>query len=710
MIATTFHGESVYLLPYRPDWSSGPVGRFTVLTDAVRSLQGRESRQAYGQTLRTQFDFSLLLYAVEQVEFRLALQRLENKRVLCPFWPAAAAYGAGTFAYTDSSGAFYTDSSGATYVSTSGESSALFTGIWLTFEPDLLDRLLAGESVGTCYEVHETDAPVSFTPTAAAVRVPLMLGVLADDPDPVPDTSVLLSCPIKFRESSPAGYALRCAAVAESAGPTLDTGITPKLFPLSPNWTRGRKAGAATVEITRNTIGHGRELAETYYPQKSSRLFTAGFSGYDWTELRELFRFFQNRQGPVEGFWLEGICDEMQLTAASSSASATISVDRTASLGDNRYIAIISPDGTRVHRRVSSVGTGTLTLDSSPGVFPAGSRIVALVLARFAKPELVLAFSTDRIADADIAFIETPEEYSHQTDETIGTTIGALLCKAALFRFFQKFPGGDLVHRFTSYERDVIADGETWAARPIDHGDITDTLDVEKTKVSLRARAFTGNPLMLFVPFRLEVPLWCEILECVPDASGVAGATTQRFLGRVGNPQFKGPEITAEVTHLLQDLNDPVPTLLIQPTCNYRIYSQPCGLSESAWTFTGAVVSVSGSTITVNSIARTAGVPALPVGYFAYGRLWHGSGTSYASRTIYGSTAISGGAVTLSLSHAFDTPPTGTLNFSPGCSGSVDDCKNKFNNYARFGGFPFVPSGNPSLVPIKQNPTTGGKK
>ena len=92
MISTTFNGEAVYLLPYRPDWSVKPSATFSMLTVEQRSLQGNEARKAYVAKLRTAFNFTAFLLGDESADFRVGLQRLENKRVLCPFWPSAAPY------------------------------------------------------------------------------------------------------------------------------------------------------------------------------------------------------------------------------------------------------------------------------------------------------------------------------------------------------------------------------------------------------------------------------------------------------------------------------------------------------------------------------------------------------------------------------------------------------------------------------------------
>ena len=137
MIPTTFEGESLFLLPYRPDWSTSPQVKFAVVSETNRSLGGIEARRAYAHTLRTRFNFEIILFGHEQAAFRVALQRLEAKRVLCPFWPSAHLfYSIGEIVYTAPDGSFYTAPGGEVYTGGTNSPAPMLSGIWLTFEPD----------------------------------------------------------------------------------------------------------------------------------------------------------------------------------------------------------------------------------------------------------------------------------------------------------------------------------------------------------------------------------------------------------------------------------------------------------------------------------------------------------------------------------------------------------------------------------------------
>lgn len=327
------------------------------------------------------------------------------------------------------------------------------------------------------------------------------------------------------------------------------------------------------------------------------------------------------------------------------------------------------------------------------------------IAARFAKNTLDLNFANGRVTHTRITLLEVP----HEAEPPPGAVLGARPRHAQLFRFTYGLGSQKVVSRFTGYERDLAVAGEIYLARHIEHGDITESLEPEKTKVKITARAFDGNPLFLFSPPRLEGPLQVEILRCNPDTEGAAATAELRFIGRVGKPDLDGPVITCEAAHLLADLLSDIPDMLIQAECNYEFCSAPCGVSRAAWTFTAAVARYDGTVLTLENLARADGtLPLIGPNYFARGRVEFGDGATFQSRPITTSTALNAGTISLTPSQPFEHLPTGTIKLHPTCDGLPESCR-LFGNYQRTGAFPFVPAGNPSLRVIKDEPTAGKK-
>lgn len=344
------------------------------------------------------------------------------------------------------------------------------------------------------------------------------------------------------------------------------------------------------------------------------------------------------------------------------------------------------------------------------GSFHARHAIEGDLLVRFTKTSISFDFLNGRIADAKIGLMEVPFEVEPPAGEIAGETMGAMERTAQLFRFIRRYPGATVVDRYTGYERAVTAAGEVFLNRIIDHGDITDSMSPEGGKVKLSADTFEGNPLHLFQGNQIEVPLEVEILEAYPDAQGNAAAPVLLFKGIVGKPEQKGKKFTAEAKHWMYDLMNKVPDLLVQGECNYEIFSAPCGVLQSNWTFNATVARYDGHTLTLANITRSNGqaLPAIGAGRFAFGRIWFGSGTGFRTRTISDNTALINGELTLTVSHPFNSLPAGQISFIPGCDGTPEACR-AFGNYQRFGGADYVPPGNPSWRIIKDEPSSGKK-
>ena len=184
-----------------------------------------------------------------------------------------------------------------------------------------------------------------------------------------------------------------------------------------------------------------------------------------------------------------------------------------------------------------------------------------------------------------------------------------------------------------------------------------------------------------------------------------------RFIGGVIKPQRRGVWLDFEAIHLLHELQEDVPTMLIQGADNNEMFSPESGVDEADWTFTANIVSASasGASLTINTLARALGVPEIPIRYFRLGRVWKGAGATYQSRTIVNSTELSAGQLVINLNNPFDGGATGTVSLSPGYSGDPEEARTKFNAHARVAAFPFVPIGNPELLAVVQEQKTGKK-
>lgn len=160
-----------------------------------------------------------------------------------------------------------------------------------------------------------------------------------------------------------------------------------------------------------------------------------------------------------------------------------------------------------------------------------------------------------------------------------------------------------------------------------------------------------------------------------------------------------------------------LPRMRLQPGCNHVLFSVGCGLAVEDWQF-NAVVTDAGAPawpfeFVLGGLTRAngSGLPAFTPDWFAGGWIRFGIGGAARSVPVVRSSAVSGGSVTLTLTRDPAPFPVAGLAVSvwPGCDGMAGTCQEKFSNWLNFGGHPFRPIANPSLVKLS-SAVVGGKK
>jgi uncharacterized phage protein (TIGR02218 family) len=178
------------------------------------------------------------------------------------------------------------------------------------------------------------------------------------------------------------------------------------------------------------------------------------------------------------------------------------------------------------------------------------------------------------------------------------------------------------------------------------------------------------------------------------------------FDGVVRKPTLSGRTVTAECSEWGEALDQRLPAFYVQPECNYRVFdSATCRASEAAFQKSVTVTTVNGR----SAIVSGAGLSGAAASYYAQGRITLGEGAGRQVRFIMESSAADGTQVALTLSEPITTGVPVAATLLPGCDGTATTCEMKFANLPNFGGHA-TPRDNLTLVAIRANPTTGGKK
>lgn len=663
MISITLDSLPHLAVPYLPDWSFGMSTTFSFEVDSAQSLTKRQERRSLGSTLRVRAEYTYHLDLAETAAMRDALRTIQDTKVRVPFWPAVER--------------------------TTGPWGSRW---WLGFDD--------GATFGKVDNI-------TWDQVATGKRVPTLLGHAEITFRAVTPTMSVVS--LSFTESSPDSEALTIASEVFTAGPQVAS-ITRYLFPFRPDWSNQLEFGPVVVDVRRDRISFGRQSSTESYPQVGFRSPQFSFT-LNELEAARLVRFFADRKGTVEPFWLPGEFFETALAANSSAASADITVVNAATLANYSYIAMFSEYGQVITRKIISRAGNTLTLDSSPGDLEVDSTgLCSLILVRFDSNDLTLRWNVPKVT-AEISFVEVSEEYASPVDDTIQSKLGDLPSKAFVYDII----AGSSELRWTSWDSSVFEPISLDQYDPGDgaHGDITQGSAFETSGTSIRIRYASTNPIAALLRGKATDRIAVTVREVTPTNPWSNEVTV--FSGHVVRARFDGAFIDAQVENAGIMLSQNIPRMLLQVGDNNTLFDSRNALVKADWTFSARLTAISGSTLTFDTITWPQGaLPTIDDDYFALGYIERPAGPTFERIMIVASTAISGGSITVTLASALDTAPTlpeSGWALIPGYDGLPETADTKFGNYeTHFGGFPFVPASNPSIVPMKKDSASTGKK
>ena len=257
------------------------------------------------------------------------------------------------------------------------------------------------------------------------------------------------------------------------------------------------------------------------------------------------------------------------------------------------------------------------------------------------------------------------------------------------------------VFRYTNYDFDLNVAGQTYSSSGpiISREGISLSLGIEVDNLSISidciddnewnginvVRAF-HNGQMDGARFKLERVFIDD--TAVEMRNGKFNLTEQNsgvmtlFEGRLIEPEIDRNRISVSVASDLDELNVQMPRNLYQPSCSNTLFDGSCGLLREDYAV--ATVIESGSTA-----ARLLCQLNQAQGYFTQGVVeFLDGGNAGLKRTI---RMHESGVLLLTLP-LLEVPQTGQrIKVYPGCDKRLETCQNRFNNFSRFRGAPFIP-------------------
>jgi uncharacterized phage protein (TIGR02218 family) len=242
-----------------------------------------------------------------------------------------------------------------------------------------------------------------------------------------------------------------------------------------------------------------------------------------------------------------------------------------------------------------------------------------------------------------------------------------------------KFTVGTSVYAYTSGDEPVTYGGVTYQPTVLKRDAVSSTS--ETSKLQLQIGLAVGTPLAnLFVngaaPGVVMVTIYRYQRANPSD-------TVILYSGQVSGCSRQGGEATILATPAQRVIEQQIPALIYQLTCNHALYDAGCGINPAGFSTTGVILTISadGYTLTVS----TAG--AQPDGYYNGGLLTDGNQKAFIE--LHTGTQ-------LVLLNPLNAPTIGdAVTMAAGCDHTRATCIAKFDNIQKFLGFPFIPQRNP---------------
>lgn len=248
------------------------------------------------------------------------------------------------------------------------------------------------------------------------------------------------------------------------------------------------------------------------------------------------------------------------------------------------------------------------------------------------------------------------------------------------------------IYRYTNYDFDLIVADELYhsdgpiisrdgitLSLGVEVDNLSVTIDVtdEETFESLRIVQAFHNGQMDGARFKLE-----RIFMDASTPTDTSAGTIKLFEGRIIEPDFDRNTIHASVASDLDELNVQMPRNLYQPSCSNTLFDHACGLNRENYALETVIAAGSTASRILCDIHQ-------PQGWFTQGVIEFLEGGNKGLKRTIRLHELDVLLLTLPL---LENPEVGQrIKVYPGCDKRLETCQNRFNNFSRFRGAPFIP-------------------
>lgn len=248
------------------------------------------------------------------------------------------------------------------------------------------------------------------------------------------------------------------------------------------------------------------------------------------------------------------------------------------------------------------------------------------------------------------------------------------------------------VFRYTNYDFDLTVAGQTYSSSGpiISREGISLSLGIEVDNLSISIDCIDDNEwnginvVQAFhngqldgARFKLE-----RIFMDMNKPTDTSAGTIKLFEGRIIEPDLDRNSIQASVASDLDELNVQMPRNLYQPSCSNTLFDHACGLNRENYALETVIAAGSTASRILCDINQ-------PQGWFTQGVIEFLEGGNKGLKRTIRLHELDVLLLTLPL---LENPEVGQrIKVYPGCDKRLETCQNRFNNFSRFRGAPFIP-------------------
>ena len=245
--------------------------------------------------------------------------------------------------------------------------------------------------------------------------------------------------------------------------------------------------------------------------------------------------------------------------------------------------------------------------------------------------------------------------------------------------------------RYTTADTPIVADSATWnLGMQIERGNVTQKVGLEVQTLGLRLTPQTdhpGGPGLTCAQIK-ERRLEAARVTMFKAFLGPLGwITVNWFQGRVADVEVGRFSAGLMVNSDTELLNVAMPRNIVQMGCVHTLFDAGCALPMFGAFSTTLTVTATGPN---NLLTFTTGATQAN-DYFALGRIKWLTGANAGRTHTVRSYTNSAGRITVVNPMKFVPQVGDQCDAFAGCDKRQITCQNKFNNIARFRGYPFVP-------------------